>query len=280
MLTDKRKVSESPGYRAGRAISGLRPLKETMGLVTAALAMSLQGQTRATAGEVAERASKDFETDATASEAGRVFSQMHLATATTHGKTRLVLDAEQLKSIREKVAEQCRECERELKAALDDFRDGAMTIKALQDQWKEIVRMRAMERELSEKIQQERKIPSKLPYLENEAAKLLAVAEKVDTLQKDCKEMEKKIAALPSLQEREVSLQAVISQYKEEEREVAAAEARLGLALTQLKERNAWVTFLDLEHNINKKKAELEELSKRLGEKRSLLQRMFGGTQR
>jgi hypothetical protein len=38
-----------------------------------------------------------------------------------------------------------------------------------------------------------------------------------------------------------------------------------------------WVTYADLQDNIQSLKAELEQVAKQLGEKKSLLQKLFGG---
>jgi myosin heavy subunit len=277
MNNEAQKVNESPAARAFRANSGLRTLRVGLGLLEAAHVMALEGQTRAGAGEIAERAAKDFGVSVTASVAGQTFSQMGMATAITHGKTRLVLDPDQLKGLKNDVVRKLETLAAELTEALSEFKDLSSRIEGLDGQWKEVVRLRMRELELAKQIDEARRTPSKLPYLENEAAKLQKEAARADELGKQCHELSNRIKTLPSLQQRWASLDKTISQYQDEEQQIAAGEARLGKALEQLKQRSAWVTYLDLQYNINKEKAELDQLSQQLGEKKSLLQRLMGG---
>jgi hypothetical protein len=277
MVTQRQKITESPGYRAGEAMRGLRNLKLSLVILHAAHIMAIEGQTRAGAGEIAERANTGFLASTTPSIVGQILRGMNIQTTVTHGKPRLVLDPTILKMLVADITRACEATAAELEAALKGFQYLTSRVKGLEDQWNQTIQLRARERQLTRQIEEERRIPSKLPALEQEIARLKQEAADADIMRKECAELSKKIKVLPLLQGRRAALENSRRHYQEEEAQVKADEMRLGQALEALKERSAWVTYIDLDRNIQRQRTELEEIAKQIGEKRSLLQKIFGG---
>ncbi len=225
---------------------------------------------------MAARAGRDFCTDITASKAGQLLHQMGITTVMSRGKPRLVLDPAVLKTLRDELAAACNEKAIEAAKVLAVFNTVSANIKAVEDRWQEILRLRNRERELVQRLQEESAKPNRVPQLEQRRSLLQEQANKGVAIEKECQELEEKPKAMPSVQPRRDAVGERLRQYQQEELRVAADEARLGQVLTDLKMRSAWVTYVDLDRNIQQQRAELEQLSQQLAEKRSLWQRMFG----
>jgi DNA repair exonuclease SbcCD ATPase subunit len=275
-MEEKGPIIQSPLGRAFRGMDGLKSLKQVLALVQAAQAMALEGINRSTAAEVLQRAINDFGVDATPSVVGQMFSNLNIGKATTHGKTRLVLDSDELKSIKERISKVYENTAKDLEQSLNEFEGQSERVKALEDRWKEILQIRARERELVQLIQQDRQRPSRLPDLEQEMDRIKAEVDKCEALEKQCKELSLQIKKAPFLEAKKADLDKALSSYKAEEAKITQQEARLGEALDRLKLRSAWVQFVDLQYSIQKARAELEELSQQLGEKRTLIDKLLG----
>jgi hypothetical protein len=269
-------TTESLGYRASQAIFGLRNLKLVLGILQAAHVMALEGKTRATAGEIANRANQDFKVSTTPSDVGKFLREAGISVAITHGKARLVLDADDIAILKDRVIKACEQKTAQLEAVLKGFEGLSSRIKAAEDQWNLVVQLRNRERQLAQQLEQERKTPSKLPALEQEAARIRKEAERADLLRKECDEMAKKVQTLPMLEGKKVALNNAIKRYQDEEEQIKAGEARLSAVLQDLKMRSAWVTFVDLDRNIQRQKSELSQLTAQINERRTLLQKILG----
>jgi hypothetical protein len=262
--------------RAENALGGIRSFKETISLVTAALAMSLEGQTRATAGEIAERATRDFQSSATASGAGTAFARLGIKSTSSHGKTRLVLETDELQGIKAVITQKLEDAEAELETVINGFGDLSRNIQKLEQSWEDTVRLRARERELTKQIQLQRSAPSRLPELERGVARLHSETDRVAELEKTCKELSGKIKSFPQLENRQKSLESAIAAHSAREKVIAQDEARLGQALEDVKMRSAWVTYVVLDQNIQRQRAELAEITAQINDRRSLLQKVLG----
>jgi chromosome segregation ATPase len=251
-------------------------MREILGLVETALVMSLEGTRRATVTEVLRKATDEYGVTSTTSVSGQIFSQLKIKTTTTHGKPRLVLDTAQLKSLKDRLSRQISEVSKDLAEILAEYKDTDSRINKLEDQLRETVRLYKRERELTQQLQQANSQPSRVAYLEQELARKKQEAEQIIQLEQKCKELSEKIRTLPSLQDRGKILVADFSKYQAEEKEITQNEARLGQALEQLKMRSAWVTYLDLNYNIQNLKTELKEITDQINERRSLLQKILG----
>ncbi len=276
MESRERERKLPPAIKAYRTVNGINTFNEMLGLVEAALVMSLEGTNRATASEVLKRATEDFKVTSTAAVTGQTFSQLKIPTATTHGKSRFILDTDQLKGIKDRIVERIQELSRELDDILDEYRDITDRVKNLETKLNDVSKLYAREKELSQQIQELQNRPSQLLRLEQESARLKKEADRADSLRKECDELAKKIKILPMLEGRKVALQNSIKRYQDEEAQVRDGEARLGQYLEDLKNRHAWVTFVDLDFNIQRLKTELKEITDQINERRSLLQKILG----
>ena len=80
--------------------SDLVGMRNALALIQTAYAMAVEGTTRATATQIADREANEYGYSITPSNVGQVFAALEIRTATSHGKTRFVLDIKQLEQIR------------------------------------------------------------------------------------------------------------------------------------------------------------------------------------
>jgi len=275
--------------RASMFIRNLNDLKVSLALVQAACAFALEGTSRATASQVTERAMSDYDMEATASFTGQVFSSLGIATVTSHGKSRFVLEYEPLEEIRKGIATQCEDLINKLETTLKTFNVLPDRIKALEAKWREIAQFRARERELINTINEDRKTPSRLDYLEEELKKIKAKEARTKALEKECRNLSRKVKKLPSLEEKKKSLKATIKEYEttakelnereeeieKQEKALASEETRLADRIEKLKKQKGWLELAELEEAREETQRELDQVLKQLGEKRSLLDRLL-----
>ncbi|HEY50413.1 MAG TPA: hypothetical protein G4O20_01225 [Dehalococcoidia bacterium] len=268
--------------KGNSASNGLRELKVQLALVQAACLMSIEETTRATASQITERAIREYGIEVSASFTGQVFAGMGIGTAMTHGKNRFILDRGRLEEMRKAITVRCEELAEKLESSIKYFQDLPERIKALEKEWKDIVKLRIKERELLNYVKEERNKPSQLPYLISEANKLKEQAAKVDKLQKECRNLSRKIRSIPSLEERKKSLEAAIATHEAKVRDISAKERglvareeELADRIVKIQKRMGWVELAILEQAIKEARDEIDTLSRQLGEKRSLLDKIF-----
>ena len=143
----------------GNITSGglLKELKMQLVLVQAACVLALEGITRATAGQIAARAIKDYGIEVLPSFTGLVFTNLNIQKLTSHGKSRFVLKYEQLKEIREQTEAQCNEMIEKLETVVKTFHQLPERISKLQNEWIEIVRDHEKEQKLMRVIDKEKR---------------------------------------------------------------------------------------------------------------------------
>ena len=160
-------------FKAAHGLRGLNELKVTLSLIQAASAFALEGINRATASQVTQRAMKEYEIEATPSFTGQVFASLGISSVISHGKSRLVLEHDQLESIRKKIEAQWQEGAEKLNSALETFNQLPERIKELEARYQEMRKDRQKEQELIVSINEERRKPSRLPELKEEYKRLL-----------------------------------------------------------------------------------------------------------
>jgi DNA repair exonuclease SbcCD ATPase subunit len=275
----------------------LSELETRLLLVQSACALALEGNTRASASEVAAKALKDYKLEAAPYFIGQTFSYLKITSVTTHGKNRFVLDAKQLEKIRQDLESRVKESMEKLQASTDKFKDLPEKIESLQKEWKQTSELRAKERELVRLINADRLNPPRLDYWQAEYRKVQQRDDFISRVKKQVKSLEQKEKKLPSLKEKKEALQAKIAEHEkkvsdlaEKEKDIAAREQALiekgkklerkeeGLAdnIIRLQKRTGWVELAEMEQGIEASRKELDSLARQLGEKRSLLDRMLG----
>ncbi|MFC2008108.1 hypothetical protein ACFLT0_00240, partial [Chloroflexota bacterium] len=168
-------------------------------------------------------------------------------------------------------------------SAIEYFKDLPEKIDALEKEWKDILKLRDKERELAAFINAERSQPNNLLQLQTEAKRFREQAKYADELKQECTELSKTIRKSPSLEERKKQLNARIMDYnarvrqaQAQEQDIAAREQQLAKWITRLQERTGWVELAELQQSVREARKELDQVSKQLGEKRSLLDRILG----
>jgi len=262
-------------FTGGSACRGLMERKVTLALVQSSILMVLEGTNRATASEIAERAIRQYEIQATPSNVGQIFSMLGIGSVTTHGKRRFVLDPKQLEKIRENIEQQCHDLDLKLETSIKYFQVLPDRIQALEMRWEEIHKLIARENELKWMIQQSSQVTSRLYQLQEGAKRIQEQMKKADALEKECQELAQTLKKLPSLTERKKKLEARITAYKTDEGELAQQETNLQRTIEALKPRNGWVTLASLNEAIDRANHQLAAINREINRRRSLLDRIL-----
>ncbi|MFC1917230.1 hypothetical protein ACFLXH_01065 [Chloroflexota bacterium] len=273
-------------FKGSSTSRGLEEQKGQLALIQSACVMALEGTTRATASEITAKAMTEFGIEATPSFAGQVFANLQIATVTSHGKSRFVLEQKELEEIRKGMVAKCEEQVTRLKESLKIFHDLPQQIEDLQGQWQEIIDLRKREREFIIAINEERSKPNRLPELKAEADTLRQRATFAIELEKECQQLSRKIKRMPSLEEKSKSLKVIVAAHeaklkeKEQEagikeREIAAKEKELADRIARLQKRSAWATLADLQHNIDLAQVKLNNIEKDISRNQSFLERLL-----
>ncbi len=276
-------------FSASSSMRGIKDLKLTLSLIQSACSLSLEGTRRATAGQVTERAIKDYGLDVISSFTGQVFTSLGISTVIIQGKKRLVLEPDQLEQVMKQIIEKIEQLSKKHESNMAAFQDISEKIKKLEDQWNEVAKQRARERELTNAITGARQTPSKLPYLEAEYRKIQVEAANIEEIQNEIESLNKKIKSLASLDEKRTALKTKIKDHEaktaeltkqeqevtKNEKALAEKEASLAARINKIQQRQNWVSFAEVEEAIENGEKELDQVLRQLGEKRSLLDKLL-----
>ncbi|AQX73750.1 hypothetical protein [Dehalococcoides mccartyi] len=138
-------------FESGVALIGM---KNCMTLFQTAYLMSQEGNKRATASEVAERAASQFGLKISPSNIGQAFSAMGIATTISRGKTKYVLDSTEIEPILRVGKEECTEISDRLEESLSEYQDIAGRVDGLINQLREALKLDGEERKLRAQIRQ------------------------------------------------------------------------------------------------------------------------------
>jgi DNA repair ATPase RecN len=254
----------------------LNDLNVHLAIIQAAYLLCLEGVSRATANQILQRAVSEFSLNLTASEAGTILIGFSLRKVTIHGKSRFILNQGELKELRFRIEQQLKENEDKLESAIKYFSSLSAEIQELQNRWKNIQEMFSRKNDLIKLINNNQSSVANFPALQAQWKLLQDTNQKMVQIENECKDLNNQIKKLPSLEQRKTQLVEAVKKYQVDEKQLVEKEARMGRVLTDLKERNAWVDYVTLALNIQNAKAELDELSRQLGEKRSLLDKLLG----
>lgn len=285
-IVDENFINAIAGNQASNKLS---EVNTGLALVQAASILALEGITRATAKQVTDKAIETYSVEVIPSFTGQLFSSLGITTVTSHGKSRFVLEYESLEKVRDAIVTRCEEAKVKLEAAIERFQELPRQIEELRQTWKDTLAMRSKERELIKLINEDRQNPSHLGQLEAEADRIRAEAAQVTEIQNECRRLSLRIKKLPSLQEKRKELKAKLAEYEEKEnnltsrmekvidkeKRITAKESELSQRIIKLQKRTGWVELATIEAAIESGKQELDTLSKQLGEKRSLLDKLL-----
>lgn len=290
-MTERQPDEEVQQIAAGSSIQkSLGVRMAWLVVVQAASAMALTGLTRATASEIAARVTEELGAEVTASAVGQILSKLNVRTVTSRGKSRYVLDSQPLEQLRGELEAEFVGQAEELELVISTFGDLTERVMVLAREWQKIREAHALERDLTVALAEVRQRPSMLKQLQAEASRLEQAALQEEQLREECREMSKELKALPPLEKRREALSEAIATYEAEagelktkegvtasrQRALEKREAQLHRGVEMIRKREGIVELAGLETAIEDARQELAGLSKQLGEKRSLLERLIG----
>ncbi|MBI4337349.1 MAG: hypothetical protein HY683_05925 [Chloroflexi bacterium] len=268
--------TNDPTTAAQPVLMGLSTLRTRLALVHAACLMAMEGTTRAPVLQVVERAAEAYGVIVAASEGGQTFTALGVGTATTHGKVRLVLEPAQLQRIQERLAAQVEAAVAQVEEAVKRFGDLAARVAGLEEHLQQTVCLARRQWEIQEFVQQHRAIRDQAEAWEMEYDRAREEVARVEQLRRACADLDQKARALPDLQERRKALQQALRQHEADDAELAKQEKALADRVQRLRDRYQWVELARVQQAIEDARRELDDLQRQLGEKRSLLGRVFG----
>lgn len=257
---------------SSKALAGsLARVRPALAVAMAAHVMAQKGITRASGQEVARQANQAYGTSVTASQAGLLFTDWGVKRTLTRGRSRLVLDANQLESIVQSLEAEFEGTEARLEQIIAGYEGLGERVADLEQRWQELVARYNREKVLREALQKYRNAGLQVASLEREVQQRRAWQAQEEQLRRDISELEERAKKVPDLQQKRATLQAAVEAQEKEEKQLTAREQALGWRLEELKRRAGWVQLADLQTAIVEATGQLEEVRKQLGEKRSLL---------
>jgi len=270
------KKQEAPKKRKPTALATLR---KELALVQAACAMATEGVTRATAGQVVERT----EVPCSASEAGQFFARIGVRTATAHGRARLVLDAGQLQPWAQTLAAEFEELAPRVEAWLAQHQEVGQRVAELHRREGETLKLLAEEARLRESPGRDQQPGARLTSLRYRVEGLRRQVAEVPRLEREVQDLSAQAQRLPDLERKREDLASRLEALRQAEAQAARDEAALTVKeqalarrLERLRQRGSWTTMAELDQAIEQARRELEDVSRQLGEKRSLVGRFLG----
>ncbi|AII58440.1 hypothetical protein X792_07060 [Dehalococcoides mccartyi CG1] len=140
-------------FETGVALVGM---KNCMTLFQTAYSMSLEGNRRATAGEIAARAASQFGLKISPSNVGQAFSAMGIATTISRGKAKYVLNPTELEPILRIGKQECLEISARLEESLTEYQGIAERVDGLINELRETLKLDGEERKLKTQLRQVR----------------------------------------------------------------------------------------------------------------------------
>jgi DNA repair exonuclease SbcCD ATPase subunit len=264
------------GIRGSSAFQGLAEIKWTMCVLQTGILMSLEGTTRAAASEIAERAQREYGIEFMPSKIGQCFALLGIRSVTTHGKNRFVLDPDELEKAKGSSQARYQTLEARLRESIEAFKGLAEKIKSLENQWRDVQRLRTRENELTRAIRENQDEINRLYGLRDRAGQLQETVKKAEAVETECKELEQRIQALPALNERKAKLQKAEVEYQKEVRDLEAKEQQHARMIESLKPRNGMVSLAAINEAIQRANEQLAAINRQIDSKRSFLDKLLG----
>jgi len=276
-------------FMGNNASNGLSELKVQLALIQVACTLAIEGITRATASEISNKALQVYQVEVTPSFTGQSFANIGIRTVTTHGKSKFVLDSEQLEKIRKELGSKYEQIQTKLQEAIERFAGLPKRIDSLQTEWNKIRASRTREQELIRVINADRQNPSKIDYLEGEYKKIQLRDERIVKIKQEISTLEQKEKKLASLEEKKKAIEIRIANHEKKSQELTQKEheitskeqqteqqlALLGKRIEKLAGKIGWVDLATLAQKVEEARNELDQLLKQLGEKRTLLDKIM-----
>ena len=276
--------------------AGLQGLRSRLALVKAATLLALEGKTRATVTELLDRSEDEETLELSPGEAGQILSSLGLRRLTSHGRSRLELDPVKLGRIRHEV-------DLEITAQEERYTQEQVRLIALTQRVERLTQQAEAIKDLIDRegilrAYLQRHIPPQVGYsgpgsasfrgqagsiLQYRVTRLQQEVAQVQKLEAAIKEMEGKVAGKAALEARRRKLAEEAAKVTEAEATLAKGEASQAQRKVQHAKRlqeyrytSGVMRLAEVEQAVAAGRVELEQLSRQLGEKRSLLGKLFG----
>lgn len=257
-------------------LKGLAELKVRLALVQAASLLAMEGTSRASVLAVAERAAQEYGVEVTPSEAGQTFTALGIESTLSHGKRRLALDVTRLQALQERLEGEVEEAAARVAAAVTRFGNVADRVRELEVQLAVAYRLQQREHEVRGYLRETDGLRREAALWEQRYQQAKADVEDVEQRKAACADLDKKVKALPRLEERKTALEQRLKDAEAQQEEITKQEQALAQRVARLKERAGWVSLAQLEQAIAQDRQELERLRREIGEKRTVWERLFG----
>ena len=251
-------------------------LKDELLTLQTSCSMARVGTTRATATEIADMVGDQYGTSVTPSFVGKVFSTHKMRRAISHGRPKLVLDLDQLEAARQSVCTKLEELVPQVQKDLGHYDDLVQEVTMIADRAQKVQSLMRRKDAINRFLAENYAASRRLSFLAGHAARLQNELDQAKLVQKQCKALQRKVDALPDLEDRKMDLESSLEQFASDESLISTKERDLQGRIQNLQKRTRWVTMAELDAQIAQVKKELDSLSEQLGEKRTLLGRMFG----
>lgn len=262
---------------AGQVNESLGTLKLQLALVQTGCLMAMEGEVRATSSELLFRARKEWDIEVLPSVVGQLLGSLGLPSTTSKGKSRFILQADDLQAMGEQLESQMQDMEDRVEVAIKRFGNVAGRLVPLEERFHRAYGMAQRAEEIKQYIEQHRNQALQLKTLGYDFTQMRQQLERRQRLVTQIKSMEEKLAQAPDqLQARRADLTRQSKEIEEQEAELAEEEKGLQAELAQLKTRGRTVHLASLEQQIGQRRRTLEQLAQQIEEERSLLDRLLG----
>lgn len=272
------------------SVADLASVRRALAVVRAACALVEEGASRATATQIAQQAERSG-VFLEAWEVGQIAARCGMRTRASHGKSRFVLDLDQLTDLRGRLAKMVEEVAPLLEQEMATFDGLAAQVEALRERVLQVQAMQADARRYQDFIERTRGMGRIVENYREQAAGLKQQAETADKYGPYIAQLEEKAAALPKLKQRANDLkqrvadaEAQTKDLDQQEKAVARTEAAnaqratsLGRKAEEVTRRAQTLDLAEMEQQTADARKELDGVLKQLGEKKGLLSKMFGG---
>ncbi|MBM3945082.1 MAG: hypothetical protein FJ317_06285 [SAR202 cluster bacterium] len=266
--------------------------KSSVAVLKAAHAMAAEGSTRAQAREISDRVWNQTETVVDASVVGQVLSRFGIQRRTAHGRSRFVLDPQELATALdaleleaaswESVVARTRERYVKVFEQAEAYEKALAECVAKLQRQQEIANYLAQNKRVDWSVQSSeheyRRVKERVAYLGKlQAATRELLAKESET---NLEELERQKAAVErrvaEIEQRKGVLTKQDKDLVAQETAVAQREQALAGRVAKLQARQEWTTWAEVDEAIDQARRELEEIQRVLGEKRSLADRILG----
>lgn len=246
-------------------------------VVQVACALAMKGITRVRASEISERLITEYGESVRSSVVGQVLVRLKIGTVTSQGRRSYVLEEARLLSIQGRLEKYIETMAPRIEETIHQFGDVAVRVGDLEERLVEVQRLASREQEVRQYLRDNGMLIQQVEARENQYTRLKEADARMKSLEIASEQLQAKVESLPSLEERKKKLEDSLRRHEAKVKEIDQKESALAKGVTQIKTRTRGLALVQIEEEIEAAAKELEELKEQLGEKRSLVARLFGG---